>query len=46
MRRGKYPTSRAGWGAFYWERYDKTGSRQALHLALWYEVLHLALDDE
>lgn len=37
-----YPTTRLGWYEYYASR---TGE-QAEHLALWYQFLHLAFDEE
>ena len=42
MRPKSYPCTRLGWSRYYAERFNKTGSKQAEHLACWYLVLHLA----
>lgn len=35
---------RLSWHRFYAARFDKTGSPRSEHLAVWYLLLHLALD--
>jgi hypothetical protein len=37
-------SDRLGWHKHYAKRFNKTGSKQAEHLALWYLVLHIAFD--
>lgn len=44
-RLAKMPVSRIGWHEYYADRFNKTGSAQALHLAMWYQLLHLAFDE-
>ncbi len=39
-----HPVTRAGWARHYAQRYNKTGSQQALQLAMWYDLLALAFD--
>ena len=38
------PSTRAGWARYYADRFNKTGSEQAAHLALWHMVLSLEFD--
>lgn len=40
-----YPCTRKGWSKYYARRYNRTNSEQALHLAMWYDLLHLAFGD-
>ncbi len=40
----KMPLTRLGWHEFYVRLYNKTGRDSALHLAMWYYLLHLAFD--
>jgi hypothetical protein len=44
MRSSRYPVGndRLGWHKFYATQFNKTGSSQAEHLAIWYLLLHLA----
>ena len=44
-RLAKMPASRIGWHEYYTARFNKTGSPDALHLALWYYLLHLAFGE-
>ena len=41
----KMPMTRIGWHEYYADRFNKTGSAQALHLAMWYQLLHLAFGE-
>lgn len=38
-------TTRSHWQKFYAEEFSKTGSEQAAHLAMWYQLLFLAFGD-
>lgn len=44
-RLAKMPVSRIGWHEYYAARFNKTESPDALHLALWYYLLHLAFGE-
>jgi hypothetical protein len=37
---------RLGWHKYYVARFNKTGSPQAEHLAMWYLLLYLAFDEQ
>lgn len=45
LRIRSYPATRIGWHKHYADRFNKTGSQQAAHLADWYLLLHLAFGD-
>ena len=38
----KYPNTRVGWHNYYVKRYNKSKHLDALQLACWYLLLHLA----
>lgn len=38
------PTTRKGWAEYYAKQFNKTHSKDAAILAMWYEFLHLAFD--
>jgi len=42
----KYPTTRAGWAAFYEKQFNRTESSGSAHLAMWYALLALAFGDD
>ncbi len=39
------PCSRQGWSKHYARQYSRTGSEQALTLAMWYQFLFLAFGE-
>lgn len=48
VRKSLMPTGkdRLGWHAYYVQRFNKTQSLQAEHLAIWYLLLHEAFGAE
>jgi hypothetical protein len=45
MRVKPWPCSRQGWADHYAQQFNKTGSEQAVILAMWYQMLALAFGD-
>lgn len=41
----KYPNSRMGWHKWYADRFNKTGSKFAEQLAIWFFLLHEAFGE-
>lgn len=40
------PTTRRGWANYYAARFNKTEDPAAAHLAMWYDLLALAFDED
>lgn len=46
MKRRPTPITRRGWANYYATLFNKTEDSQALQLAMWYDLLALAFDED